>query len=177
MGMSLSIVGAIAAVAVSWMSTKAAPFGNMVARKQYHELNRLFFRTCWQSSILLVIGDIAFLLTLIFPGRYFPHLTIRVLPPWAFALMMFTTFTSHIAACQALYLRSHKREPFLGITVIGAVLVGGSNIVLGKLWGVDAIVVGNFVLSLVYSLPAGTHYIFITKRRQWQTAAINGNFA
>jgi hypothetical protein len=171
MGMSLSIVGAIAAVAISWMSTKASPFGGMIARREYVNLDRLFFRTCWQSTILLVVGDIAFLVVLVFAGGHFPHLAARVVQPWAIALMMFTALASHIAYCQALYLRSHKREPFLGITVIGAFLIGGSTYLLGRLWGVNAIVVGNFVLSLVYSLPAGT-YIFMTRRREWRATEL-----
>ena len=169
MGMSLNIAGAIGAVAMAWMSTKASPFGSMVARREFQNLDKLFFRTCWQSTLLLVIGDIAFLLVLLLVGRSFPKLAMRVLPPWAFALLLFTTLTSHITFCQALYLRSHKREPFLVITVIGAILVGSSNLVLGRLWGVNAVVIGNFVLALVYGLPAGT-YVFITKRREWHDA-------
>jgi hypothetical protein len=166
MGMSLSISGAIGAVAIAWMSTKASPFGSMVARREFAALDKLFFRTCWQSTALLVIGDVSFLMVLIFGGHYFPNLTTRVLPPWAFAMMMFSTLGAHIAFCQALYLRSHKKEPFLGITVVGAILIGGTNAILGKLWGVNAVVMGNFVLTLVYGLPAGT-YVFITKRRAW----------
>jgi uncharacterized membrane protein len=176
MGMSLSITGAIAAVAISWMSTKASPFGSMVARREFAQLDKLFFRTCWQSTILLVIGDIAFLAVLLIAGHRFPSLTARVVPLWAFALMMFTMLTSHIAFCQALYLRSHKQEPFLGITVISAILVGITNFVLARLWGVNAVVVGNFVLSLVYGLPAGT-YIFMTKRREWHTLQVRENAA
>jgi hypothetical protein len=148
----------------------------MVARREFAELDKLFFRTCWQSTVLLIIGDLSFLLVLHTVGRSFPHLTMRVLPVWAFALIMFTTLTSHIAFCQALYLRSHKREPFLVITVISAILVGSSNLVLGRLWGVNAVVVGNFILALVYGLPAGT-YVFITKRREWHKVPSDGRGA
>ncbi len=35
MGMSLSLVNAIQNIAVSWVSTKSAPFGTLVARKEY----------------------------------------------------------------------------------------------------------------------------------------------
>jgi hypothetical protein len=166
MGMSLSIAGSIGAVAMVWMSTKASPFGSMVARREFANLDKLFFRTFWQSTILLGIGDIAFLLVLLDCQHIFPKLAMRVLPPWSFTLLLFTTSTSHIAFCQALYLRAHKREPFLWITVIGSVLVASTTLLLAKFSGTNGVVVGNFVVAAVYGLPAGT-YVFITKRRKW----------
>jgi hypothetical protein len=38
MGMSISLANALQAVAISWLNTKAAPFGAMVARRKYSEL-------------------------------------------------------------------------------------------------------------------------------------------
>jgi hypothetical protein len=174
MGMSLNISGAIAAVAIAWMSTKASPFGSLVARREFAELDKLFFRTCWQSTVLLVIGDATFLMVLIIAGHDFPNLAMRVLTPWIFALMMLTTLQTHIAFCQALYLRSHKQEPFLWITVIGAILIGSTDLVVGRLWGVNSVVACNCALSIIYGLPAGT-YIFITKRREWHHEPVRKN--
>ena len=44
MGMSLSLANAIQAIAVSWVSTKSAPFGTLIARKEYRRLDETFFR-------------------------------------------------------------------------------------------------------------------------------------
>jgi uncharacterized membrane protein len=176
MGMSLSISGSIGAVAMAWMSTKASPFGSMVARGDLSNLDKLFFRTFWQSTVLFGIGAFAFLLVLALCGHSFPKLAVRVVPLWAFALLLLTTGSSHIGFCQALYLRSHKREPFLGITVIGAILVGITTVLLARFYGVNSVIVGNFALALVYGLPAGT-YIFITKRREWHSAPVRVSVA
>jgi hypothetical protein len=43
------------------------------------------------------------------------------------------------------------------------------TVIVAKLYGVNAVIVGNFVLCLVYGIPYGT-YIFITKRREWHNA-------
>jgi hypothetical protein len=169
MGMSLSIAGAIGSVAMAWMSTKSSPFGRLVARQEYAKLDKIFFRTFWQSTILYGIGALTFLLALVYCGHSYPKLAMRVVPPWAFALLLLTMCATHIASCQALYLRAHKREPFLVITVIGAVLGGCMTVIVAKLYGVNAVIVGNFVLCLVYGIPYGT-YIFITKRREWHNA-------
>lgn len=174
MGMSLSISGAIAAVAMAWMSTKASPFGSMVARGDLLNLDKLFFRTFWQSTVLFGIGASAFLLVLAFCGHSFPKLAMRVVPLWAFALLLATTGATHIGFCQALYLRSHKREPFLGITVIGAILVASTTVMFARFYGVNSVIVGNFALALVYGLPAGT-YIFISRRREWHAAPVRAS--
>jgi hypothetical protein len=171
MGMSLTISTAIGSVALAWMSTKASPFGAMVARGQFKELDELFFRTLWQSTALLVTGATVFLLALLIGGPSFPNLAMRVLPPWVFALLLFGTILNHIVTSEALYLRAHKREPFLPQAVISAILIGSLTFWLGKYYGANAVVVGLIVQGVIFGLPSGT-YIFVTKRREWHNAPI-----
>src|SRR5579864_4835217 len=66
MGMSLSLANAIQAIAVSWVSTKSAPFGMLIARKEHQQLDRTFFRALWQSSAVSVAGALAAWLGTIF---------------------------------------------------------------------------------------------------------------
>lgn len=169
MGMSLAISAALGAVAVAWMSTKASPFGNMIAHGDIAALDKLFFRTLWQSTVLLTAGAIAFLAALLIGSRLVPKFAMRLLPPWAFALLLFTTIINHVVFSEALYLRAHKREPFLAISVTIAILVGGATFPLAKFWGANAVVVGYFVFGGLISLVAGT-YVFVTKRREWHAA-------
>lgn len=171
MGMSLSIAASIGAVAIAWMNTKASPFGNLIARGEIKALDRLFFRTLWQSTVLLAAGASSFFVVLLIVEGRLPRYASRVLPPWAFGLLLLTTIMNHVIFCEALYLRAHKREPFLGITVVGAVLLAAATLVLGKIWGANAVTVGYFAVTTIFGLPSGT-YVFLTKRREWhqQTA-------
>lgn len=166
MGMSLSIASSIGAVAVAWMNTKASPFGNLVARGEIASLDTLFFRTLWQSTLLLAAGATAFFLVLLFVSYHFPQFAMRVLPPWAFAFLLLATIMNHIVFSEALYLRAHKREPFLGQTIVAAILLSFSTFLLGKYWGANAVTVGYFAICALFGLPSAT-YIFITKRREW----------
>ena len=53
MGMSLSLANALISVTISWVNTKAAPFGAMIARKEYVQLDRVFSSrssSLWQSA-------------------------------------------------------------------------------------------------------------------------------
>ena len=171
MGMSLTISTAIGSVALAWMSTKASPFGAMVARGQFKELDQLFFRTLWQSTALLFAGATVFFLALLIGGPHFPKLAMRVLPPWVVALLLLGTIMSHIVMSEALYLRAHKREPFLLPTVISAILIGSLTFFLGKYYGANAVVVGFIAQGMIFGLPSGT-YIFVTKRREWHDARL-----
>jgi hypothetical protein len=169
MGMSLNIATGIGSVALAWMSTKASPFGAMVSNGQFADLDRQFFRTLRQSTILLAAAATAFLIVLLIAGHIIPKFVMRVLPLWAFALLLIHTIMTHIIGCQAIYLRAHKREPFLNITIISAILIGCSTFLLGKYFGANAIVIALFIQGIIFSLPSAT-YIFVTKRREWHNA-------
>ena len=56
MGMSLSLANAIQAIAVSWVSTKSAPFGTLIARKEYRRLDQTFFQALRQSFAVSLAG-------------------------------------------------------------------------------------------------------------------------
>jgi len=166
MGMSLSIASSIGAVAMAWINTKASPFGALVARGDIKALDALFFRTLWQSTTLLCCGAGAFFLVLTFVGSRFPLLAARVLPPWAFALLLLTTIMNHIVFSEATYLRAHKQEPFFWQAATVALFLSGTTWLLGKYFGVGAVTVGYFAIGGIFGLATGT-YIFVTKRRQW----------
>ena len=169
MGMSLNITLAIGGIALAWMSTKASPFGALVARRQFVELDRLFFRTLWQSTLLLTAGAISFLIVLIIAEHSFPKFAMRVLPPWVFALLLLNTIMTHIIASEALYLRAHKREPLMVLSVISAILIGSMVFPLAKYYGANAIVLGVFLQGLFFALPSVT-YIFVTNMRKWHSS-------
>jgi hypothetical protein len=174
MGMSLSIAWALSGIAFSWMNTKSSPFGVLVARREYGTLDSLFFRTLWQSALLLAAGTVVLILGLGVVTQRFPHLAARVLPLPVFALLLATIFCNHFVFSEAFYLRAHKREPFLPLSIGVGVLTACSTLVLGKVWGASGVTLGYFFTSGVFGLTYGT-YIFTTKRRQWhKTSAFEG---
>lgn len=166
MGMSLSIASSIGSVGLAWMSTKASPFGAMVARGETATLNGLFFRTLWQSTALVGMAAVAFLLCLAIGSSIFPSLTMRMLPPWAFALLLLTTVMNHVVASLALYMRAHKREPLLVQAVVVGVALSTTTLLLAHSWGAIGVTVGYFLFGGVLSLAWAT-YVFVTKRQEW----------
>ncbi|MFY9852682.1 MAG: hypothetical protein WAK26_02240, partial [Terracidiphilus sp.] len=60
MGMSLSITGYMTGLVLPWITTKATPFGRLIAARQFHVLDRLFLQTLGQAlTVFTVIGMVA----------------------------------------------------------------------------------------------------------------------
>ncbi len=166
MGMSLTIAAALSTLAYAWINTKASPFGSMIARRDFAGLDRVFFRALLQSAVLLLSADAAFLCTLLVLTRYLPRLASRMLPIPLFALLMLAIFLNHVVNCEAVYLRAHKKEPFLVLAISAATIVATSTLIAGRFWGAAGVIVGYLLLGGVLYVVAGTS-IFARCRRLW----------
>lgn len=174
MGMSLSITAAVSAIAIAWIDTKAAPFGNMVAKREFAALDRTFFRTLIQSGMLLASGAILLLVALALAERAFPQIESRVLPEPLFAVLLGTALLNHVVFSEAIYLRAHKQEPFLYQAILVAMLTTLSTLIAGRFWGAAGITIGYFFSSGVVGLTLAT-IIFLSKRREWHGVGTNSH--
>jgi hypothetical protein len=166
LGMSLSIATSIGNVALAWVTTKASPFGALIARRRYVELDTIFFRALKQSFAMLLVAAVGFVTALPLLFHIFPHFRERVLPIPLFIMVLLTTVLSHVVVCQAYYLRAHKKEPFLFFFVAIAIISVFSLTGAAKYSGVSAVVIVYFFCSGVFRSIAAT-YVFLRKRREW----------
>jgi hypothetical protein len=162
----------IQTVALTWVNTKMPQFGALIAHRRFAELNVLFWRALRQSTAVAAAGAAALVavpLVLPWTGPRLAELAERFLPPLPMMLLAVTVVAQHIAGCEAQYMRAHRREPFLALSVLGAVLNGLGTYFLGRYLGLTAMLAGFCTLSVV-GLILGTA-VFITKRRQWHQDA------
>ena len=167
MGMSFSISTALMGIAMAWMSTKAPRFGTLVAKKDYVELDQLFKTTLSRS--LFVMSVLGLTLCVL---NYFLHveniqIASRLLDPLPFTFLILATILGYITYAQAAYLRAHKQEPFLFISLISAVLISILTFVFGKGYGAFGIMSGYLVVCFFVGLGWGS-LIFFSKRQEWQ---------
>ena len=168
MGMSLSITSALNIVAMTWVNTKIPIFGQLIARKEYQSLDRLFFRSLLQALIAVISGGGVLWCTVAVLYAWQIPLSQRILGPLPMALLTSVAVINVIIFGMAAYLRAHKEEPFLWNSVIGAVLVTISTYFLGRAFGVIGMASGYCALSAFYGLGYST-WIFVTKRREWHS--------
>ena len=167
MGLSLSVAASLGAISIAWVSTKAAPFGSLVAKRDWTQMDRMFFPSLWLSTAILVVCDGAFwLLTFALNQSHIGHrLSSRLLSPLPLGLLLVAMVVNHVVGALGIYLRAHKQEPFLLISLLGGVLVCLSSYTLGRVAGSTGMMAGNLAISFL-GLTLGT-IAFRQKRRLW----------
>jgi hypothetical protein len=169
MGMSLSLATAMQTVSISWVNTKAAPFGALISRKQYAELDRTFFRAVRQAIAVSLSGCLMIYLVCLYLNIGHFGFAQRLLSPNALAALLLSTTLNTVVFAEALYLRAHKQEKFLLNSILTSVLVGSSTYFLGRYHGATAMVTSYLILNLVVGLGLGT-LTFVKYRRLWHAA-------
>ena len=156
MGMSLSIASAVLNIGISWITTKSAPFGVLIARGQFAELDRLFFRSLAQSFAVTVIGCTVTWLATLYVYNYGFALAHRLLDPLTMGLLLTTVAVNQIVFAEAIYLRSHKQEKFLFLSVANAFCMTLSTYFLGRLDGARGMMAAYLGVNVIIGLGMGT---------------------
>jgi hypothetical protein len=165
MGMTLSLVNAVQNIAVSWVSTKSAPFGTWIARKEYGILDHTFFQALRQTFAVSLAGALTAWLGCIFLNAMHLRFAQRLLDPFSLGLLLIYMVANVIIFAEAFYLRAHKKEVLFINSIVGAVTVTLCTLTFGRYYGARGIAisccVGNFV-GLAWA-----SYKFRKYRRVW----------
>ncbi len=164
LGMSLGIATYLWTMVLAWMATKATPFGQMVARREFEQMDRLFFRTLRQSVLLLAGISIICEGGVIALRYLFPHLAGRIVSPAVFAVILLTSLAVFIVQCLATYLRAHKYEPFLWQSVVVAALTCAALFLLVPRWGISGVAITYLPCTGVVGLSSAVA-IFYARRK------------
>ena len=148
MGMTWSMVSSVGAIASAWLAPKVPIFGMLIAKHQYKDLDKLFWRVVkiiFPVSIVLVIV-IWLLVYLLYQFKSsFSNRILAPLPTIIFLIaQVLVVFSFPVSA----YLRAHKREPLVFLSVVAGFLIAFSTIFLGKYFSVNGIVVGYLGVNM-----------------------------
>lgn len=171
MGMTIQVLSAIQAFALSWQNTKIPRYCGLIELKKYNELDTLFNKTLKQMMgvcffiLLIFYSVILFLRTTrfsigdtVFADRFLDYLPMM--------LMTVPVVVNQLVTSWATYLRCHKKEPFLINSVCMGVLCCLSTLILGNYFGLYGITIGYSTLCLLVSLPWG-YLIYKSKKIEW----------
>ena len=169
MGLSITILMTAGGVAMSWVATKSATFGSLIARRDFAGLDRLFFPCLWQSwGLVCVFAALIWAVDAALHQAGVP-LSRRFLDPLPMGLLALATVANHGIGAEAIYMRAHKREPYLTLSLVSAGLVGVSALILGKPFGAVGMMLAYACIAPL-SLALAT-WVFVQKRRQWHEAS------
>jgi hypothetical protein len=168
MGMSLSITGYMIVLVLAWTSTKATPFGRLIARGEFDALDKLFQRTLGQSLIVfaliaaLALGSVAGL------AVFAPSLAHRMVSLSVFALLVFAACANCVVQSLATLLRAFKSEPFLIQSLVVAALTLGLALLSAERWGVLGVSLSYLLATGGVALPSAFK-IYQRMRRTYLT--------
>lgn len=135
MGMTLQLVGGIQSVALIWLGVRVPEFGNLIARRVFGELDRVWARAMTLSfATFLLVAAALFVAVILSNHLGFPIAT-RILPPSVLAGFIVAGAMVNIVQSFAAYLRAFKQEPMLVMSVSTSLLSGCGVLILGATVG------------------------------------------
>jgi len=170
MGMTLSALNSIQTLSMSWLNTKVPLYSQLIALKDYVQLDRIFNKTLKQMVavcflLLVIFFFVIWILNmsqLKFGGNVIAN---RFLSYCPMLLMMIPVFLQQYINSWATYLRCHKQEPFLVNSVCAGIACCVSTFIFGKLYGLYGITIGYCTISVLF-FPWG-YWIYKTKKCEW----------
>lgn len=165
MGMSLSFANSLMVIAMAWVSTKAAPFGTLIARKRFRELDTTFFRSLRQSIGVAALGAVVIWSVTTYFHYTHNRYEHKLLSPVPFGLLLVAAIVNHMFASLGTYLRAHKQEKLFPISVSIAVSVLISNAFFARTSSGAIGMVASYLLIMI-SLGLGWGSLVFNKYRK-----------
>lgn len=161
-GMTLNSLFQLLGVATMWIRTRAPDMGELIAKGKTAELDRLFHRTVWQSTVALTTLITLFFAVLVmwsswqwsFGQTWIEKLSDAFLPPSTALWIVTAMIPLHLMNCFAIYLRSNRVDPLWRITTTSHLFFALVFVWAGHRFG--AIALGTLMTSLYggLTLPA-----------------------
>ena len=170
MGMSLSVTGYITILALAWTSTKTTPFGRLIARREFHQLDRLFLLTLGQSIVVFSVIALAACGVAALLPALIPRLAARIVPPQLFVVLVLAAGANCVVQSLATLLRSFKSEPFLMQSLVVASLTLLLAALTATRWGVAGVTLSYLSATALVGLPFAA-VIFVRARHGYLTLA------
>jgi O-antigen/teichoic acid export membrane protein len=165
MGMTWSLVSVLSAVGSAWISPRVPQLGMLVAQKRYADLDALFWRLTLIVSTTAVLGAVGIWLLVVGLYHYHQFLAQRLLPPLPTALFLLASIIYTASGPMAAYLRAHKKEPLLLVSVILGISMGLSTWLLGKYYSALGMAVGYLTIyAMVFPMIV---FVWQRRRKEW----------
>lgn len=172
MGMTLSVSNAVLGISLTIANARSPEFARLIARREWKQLDVLFKRSFWQSLFLVVGGSIGASVIILLLGNYSSYGS-RFISLGLASLLFATIIVQMVTALLAAYLRAHKQEPFMKLSVITALLLGSSIWFFGMKYATTGAVLSYFLISTFFVLPWSL-YTWVRCRNIWHTETVSG---
>jgi len=165
MGITWAVASGISGLSSTWAQTRAPHFAQLVAARQFHELDRQAIQIGTLSAAVSLTCGLAAIAALAVLQNYSPNAAARFLPFGPVLLLLASDVLHQVSVTQATYLRAFKREPFMVLSVVFGALVAAGTILLTPTIGVNGPAV-SYMVAMIIGQAIATR-IFLQARREW----------
>ena len=165
MGMSRSIADLVAGVGMPWVSTRSVTYGMYVNRRDYASLDRIALRSTLQGLVASTGAAASVIVGILVARRAFPDLVERILPLSGIAGLLVSSVGGVAVNSMGEYLRAHKREPYLHVNLVLAVMVTITNVVSAMYFNATTMAITFALVTTLLGWPLAAH-VFVTQRRE-----------
>ncbi|MEJ7592020.1 MAG: hypothetical protein WKF77_10760 [Planctomycetaceae bacterium] len=170
LGMTWTILTALQGASLAWIETRRPVFGVLIAARKFKELDQLFFRMTRLSMLIMTGAVTSFSLTVWWLGTrsewLFERLAGRMLPVGPTVMFAAAMVLLQFALCTNLYVRAHKRDPFLVASIVSSLTVAALQVWFGRLYGSSGVAAGYLLGIASVQVPLWT-LIWLRTRTEW----------
>jgi len=164
-GLTWAVVTALSGIAATWLQVQAPGLTVMAAKRDFAGLRGSFRRTAVIAVVVFIAAGLLALGGLVWIESAYPNVAERFVPLGVLAIFLVAECLHQISMAQSTYLRAFKEEPFLGVSILSGVIIGGGTVLLTPTLGLYGAAI-SYLVGVLVALFWGTT-IFVTKHRQW----------
>ncbi|MDQ5896013.1 MAG: hypothetical protein QG612_99, partial [Pseudomonadota bacterium] len=121
-GIAMAVFNALSAVGTSWVYARAPAFAMHIARGERAQLNSLFLAVLRRSVIFTTVVAASVVLTVVFLDQLGVQQMKRIADPAVLTCLAAACAVNAVIFSVAAYMRAHREEPMLPVSIVGAVL-------------------------------------------------------
>jgi hypothetical protein len=141
----------------------------LIAQQKYAELDQLFWRITAAVVAVTAVGALSIWVLVFVLGQLHHPFATRVLDSTTTGYLLVATIIVSASLPMAIYLRAHKKEPLLTLSVISGLLTGIAVVVLGRHYSADGVAIGYLVVMA--TLTPFVALIWHRRRAEWHAHA------
>jgi O-antigen/teichoic acid export membrane protein len=150
-GASMAVCNMLSLFSITFLNAYNPELCRLIASNKYQALFALFKQVFLHALIVALLMAIAIMVTFYIP--IFSFITDRFLSPLDMGLLLLGSIINYIIGAIALFLRAFKREPFVWVSLIGAIFNAVCAWWFGKIYGTTGIVLTFLLLNVLFGLP------------------------
>lgn len=166
MGVSTKVSGIIYTLSMAWISTKVPYYGALVSKKEHNKLKSLAIKGTTQAVFMGIIFSLMALLLLSVIENFVPRYRGRILPLCFVGILCGASILNVITSSIACYLRAHKEEPLMIVSIIVAICSALVSFYTSIYHNANIMSLGYLLVIMFISVPLH-YYVFVKKQREW----------